>query len=84
MEVLLIDAAQLDRVMQVVRQHIEPGAEISASPAEAVVRFRTAQREEELAGLLSALVAAGLGVTQFREVQTDLEEAFMTVARSDK
>jgi hypothetical protein len=27
-------------------------------------------------------VSAGLGVTQFREVQTDLEEAFMTVARS--
>ena len=52
--------------------------------AEAVVRFRTAQREEELAGLLSALVAAGLGVAQFREVQTDLEEAFMTVARSEE
>ena len=32
---------------------------------------------------LAALVAGGLGVTQFREVQTDLEEAFMTVAQSD-
>jgi len=84
MEVLLTHAAQIDRVVELVRQHIESGAEITSSPAEAVVRFRTAQREEELAGLLSALVAAGLGVAQFREVQTDLEEAFMTVARSEE
>jgi ABC-2 type transport system ATP-binding protein len=47
-----------------------------------VVRFRTARREEELADLLAALVSDGLGVAQFREVQTDLEEAFMTVARA--
>ncbi len=83
MEVLLTDASQITRVAELVRQHIEPGAEISTSPTEAVVRFRTARREEELAGLLTALVTAGLGVAQFREVQTDLEEAFMTVARSD-
>ncbi len=83
MEILLTRAEQLDRVVVVVRQHVEPSAEITSSPAEAVVRFQTAKREEELAGLLAALVAAGLGVTQFREVQTDLEEAFMTIARSD-
>src|SRR5262245_53160697 len=82
MEVLLTEASSLDRVVDVVRRHVEPNAEITASPAEAVVRFRTAKREEELAGLLAALVAAGVGVTQFREVATDLEEAFMTVARS--
>ena len=82
MEVLLTDAAQVERVAEVVRQHIEPGAEVTASPVEAVVRFRTARQEEELAGLLSALVAQSLGVTQFREVQTDLEDAFMTLARS--
>jgi ABC-2 type transport system ATP-binding protein len=83
MEILLTGAEGIDRVVEVVRRYTEPGAEINASPAEAVVRFRTARREEELAGLLAALVAAGVGVAQFREVQTDLEEAFMTVARSD-
>jgi ABC-2 type transport system ATP-binding protein len=80
MELLLTDAEQVGRAEELVRRHIEPGAEVSASAAEAVVRFRTARREEELAGLLGALVGAGLGVAQFREVQTDLEEAFMTVA----
>jgi ABC-2 type transport system ATP-binding protein len=82
-EVLLTHADQIDRAVEVIRRHTEPGAEISSSHAEAVVRFRTAKREKELAGLVAALVTAGVGVTQFREVQTDLEEAFMTVARSD-
>jgi ABC-2 type transport system ATP-binding protein len=82
MEILLTSADQIDRVMDIVQQHIEPGAEISALPAESTVLFRTARREEELAGLLAALVGASLGVEQFREVQTDLEEAYLTVAKS--
>lgn len=82
MEVLLTHAGNIDRVVAIVRQYIEPGAEVTASPHEAEVRFRTAKREEELARLLTALVAAGVGVAQFREVQTDLEEAFMIVART--
>jgi ABC-2 type transport system ATP-binding protein len=83
MEVFLAQADGVDRVVALLRNHIEPGAEITASYAEAVVRFRTARREEELTGLLEALTAAHVGVTQFREVQTDLEEAFMTLARAD-
>jgi ABC-2 type transport system ATP-binding protein len=82
MEIQLTQADQIERVGELVRRHVEPGAEVTSSAAEAVVRFRTARGDEELAGLLAALVTAGLIVTQFREVQTDLEEAFMTVARS--
>ena len=55
--------------------------EVTASSAEGTVRFQTGKREEELAGVLTALIAAGIAVTQFREVQTDLEDAFMTVAK---
>jgi ABC-2 type transport system ATP-binding protein len=84
MEVLLTRADQVERGAEVVRRYVEPGAEVQVSTAEAVVRFRTARREEELAGLLAALVGAGLGVAQFREVQTDLEEAFLIVARKDE
>jgi ABC-2 type transport system ATP-binding protein len=83
MEVMLTRPESIAGVVEIVRKHVEPGAEVSSSAAESVVRFRTAQREEDLAGLLAALVAARLDVTQFREVQTDLEEAFLTVARSD-
>ncbi|MCI0378639.1 MAG: ABC transporter ATP-binding protein [Gemmataceae bacterium] len=81
MEIQLTSAAALEHVTALVRQTIEPDAEVSSSPAELVVRFRTTKRDEELTGLLAALVAADAGVAQFREVQTDLEEAFMTVAR---
>lgn len=80
MEVLLSGPDQVPCAAEVVRQHLEPGAEVISSPAEAAVRFRTARREEELAGLLAALVSACPGVTQFRDVQTDLEEAFLTFA----
>lgn len=83
MEVLLTPGEPLERVAEIVKGHLEPGAEITTSQTEGVVRFRTARREEELTGLLAALVSSGLGVAQFREVQTDLEEAFMTVARTD-
>jgi hypothetical protein len=34
--------------------------------------------------MLAALISSGLDVVQFREVQTDLEEAFLTVARSEE
>jgi ABC-2 type transport system ATP-binding protein len=83
MELLLTDAGQVGAAAEVVRKYVEPGAEISPSPAEATVRFRTARAEEELAGLLAALVRAGLAVAQFREVQSDLEEAFLSVSRAD-
>ncbi len=83
MEVLLTDAGHLDRAAEMVRRHVEAGAEVVPSPDEAVIRFRTARSEGDLSGLLAALVGAGLGVAQFREVQTDLEEAFMIAARSD-
>ena len=84
MEVLLAKADAIDRVTDIVRKHVEPGAEVTPSAAECAVRFRTAKSEEDLAEMLAALVSGGIAVTQFREVQTDLEEAFMTVARADE
>ncbi|MEO2023512.1 MAG: hypothetical protein ABGX05_16945, partial [Pirellulaceae bacterium] len=45
------------------------------------VRFRTALDDQELSQLLAKLVQAAVPITQFRELQTDLEDAFMTVTR---
>ena len=84
LEVLLTRADQLDAAVAVIRKHIEPGSEITSSVAEVAVRFNTARREEQWVGLLADLVRGGVAVAQFREVQTDLEEAFMTLARSEK
>jgi ABC-2 type transport system ATP-binding protein len=81
MEVLLTRAEETEMAAALVRHHAGPGAEVTASPSEFAVRVRTAQDDAGLAGLLARLVAAGVGVAQFREVQTDLEEAFMTAAK---
>jgi ABC-2 type transport system ATP-binding protein len=81
LEIVLLQSGDVDRAAAIVRAQIEGGAEVTASTAESAVRFRTAKSEHTLASLLAALVSSGVAVTQFREVQTDLEEAFMTVAR---
>ena len=53
---------------------------LTSSPAELTLRFPTVRTELELAGLLEKLVAAKLSVTQFRELTSDLEDAFLSVA----
>ncbi len=80
-EVLLARSEQVDIATQVIRAGIEGGMDVIASSAESTVRFQTGKREEDLAGVLTALISAGITVTQYREVQTDLEDAFMTVAK---
>ena len=84
MEALLTQVNALDTATAVIRNHLEADAEVTASPAEHMwSAFRTAKGDDELAELLTALIAAKVGVNQFREVQTDLEEAFMAVASKD-
>lgn len=81
MELLFTRAEHVEQAAGFVRQNVEPGAEVTASATELAVRVRTARSDAELAALLAALVKAGASVAQFREVQTDLEEAFMTAAK---
>lgn len=81
-EVQLATADQIDRAVEVISPAVEPDAEVTGYVAEAVVRFRTSKREDELGIVLRRLVNEGLSVTQFREVQTDLEDAFMSVTRN--
>ena len=80
-EVQLAGSARLDRAAEIVREHIETDAEISQSPSEAAMRFRTAKPEKEMGTLLARLVTAQIDVTQFREIPSDLEDAFLLVTR---
>jgi ABC-2 type transport system ATP-binding protein len=83
-EAQITSAEQLGDAAGILRTSLEPGAEIIESPAERAIRFRTAVSEDALGALLAELVRGGVRVTQFREVQTDLEEAFMTFARQNQ
>jgi hypothetical protein len=82
MEVQLSMTEQVDRVREMVKQHLEESAEVTVSPAEAVVRFRTARSDDDVGALLSLLVSAGVRVNQFREVPTDLEDTFLSLTRN--
>ncbi|MBX3440187.1 MAG: ABC transporter ATP-binding protein [Planctomycetaceae bacterium] len=80
-EVQLASEQSLSAAVQTLQGVLEGDGEITASAAESVVRFRTNLPEEGLGPVLAELVNAGIPVTQFRELQTDLEEAFMSFAR---
>src|SRR5262249_56500049 len=46
-EVLLVRAGDVDRAAEVVRRHVEPGAEVTVVATESTVRFRTSKTEED-------------------------------------
>jgi ABC-2 type transport system ATP-binding protein len=62
----------------------ESDAEVDESPAESIVRLRTAKSDSELGQLLRQLIAADVAVNQFRELQADLEDAFLSITQMDK
>lgn len=55
-------------------------ADVVPAITERMVRFSTALTDEQLAPLLGELVQSGDTILQFREVATDLEDAFLYVA----
>lgn len=82
MEAQLLGAGKISLAAEIIRKNLEADAEVTEAPTEAIVRFRTAVSEESLGQLLGELVRSHVPVTQFRELQTDLEEAFMTFANA--
>ena len=83
-EVQLVDATQVDSAAGVLRDALDEAdrASVSGSATEVMVRFQTSRSDKDLAGLLATLVDKRLAVAQFREVPTDLEDAFLSVTRS--
>lgn len=82
-EVQLSAAHELESAAVIIEEfHHEKCATISET--ELIVRFRTQRRDEELGELLALLVRGGIHVTQFRELSTDLEDAFLSVTREDE
>ena len=81
-EAVLARKEDAEPAAEVVRRAL-PESEVTVATAESAVRFRTDRTDEALAGLLAGLVSAGLAVAQFREVQTDLEAAFVTASQTE-
>ena len=87
-EIMLLQEDRVEPIGESVRKWLEqhPGtenagpSEIQCSVAERAVRFWTSLSDQEVAPLLGHLVSQGEPVAQFREVATDLEDAFLYVA----
>ncbi|MEM0925049.1 MAG: ABC transporter ATP-binding protein, partial [Planctomycetota bacterium] len=83
MEVQLVDSEKVERVTAGVNAWLgQAGDEASASGAktEGMVRFTTSLSDRDLSPLLGKLIQDGEQISQFREVPTDLEDAFLSVA----
>ena len=78
-EVQLVREDQLDAA-KVLLDTLQVSENISVSRQERTVRFPTSASESDLAQVLQRLVAADIQVAQFREVASDLEDAFLSVA----
>jgi ABC-2 type transport system ATP-binding protein len=86
-EIQLVESDQVDRVAQRVGQWIEqsdPACRGGVVPAaaETMVRFQTGLDDRQIPPLLAHLIQSGEAIAQFREVPTDLEDAFLSVAGS--
>lgn len=82
MELQLASATGLENAEGIVRRFIENAATVTTSESERIVRFRTNKTDDDLSDLLAQLMSAGIRFAQFREVPTDLEDAFLSVAGS--
>lgn len=81
-EVQVASQEQLNLAESVLKSSIDDATEVSASPAESMLRFRSAQVDSELGTTLKTLINADVQVVQFREVAGNLEEAFLSVTRA--
>ncbi|HIK91126.1 MAG TPA: ABC transporter ATP-binding protein [Planctomycetes bacterium] len=82
-EVQLGKADQLQAACDIVANFIDNKDKVSGSETEKIVRFRTTRPEDELGDLVEQLVSARIRITQFREIPTDLEDAFLSVTAKD-
>jgi len=83
-EVQASSGEQAEAIAAALREVLDDGAEITASPTEAIVRFKTNQSDDDLGKVLGELVRRDLGVNQFGEVPSSLEDAFLSVTRTDE
>lgn len=71
----------LSQAASVIEQSLPDAQDIVASETEQMVRFKSTANDDQLGDVLAALVHGGIRVNQFRELQADLEDAFLSVTR---
>jgi ABC-2 type transport system ATP-binding protein len=83
-EIQLLEGKDVERVAGLVRSSVDASDEVVGAVEELTVRLRTTASDAALTELLGKLVAQGVKVAQFREVQQDLEDAFLEVTKNER
>jgi ABC-2 type transport system ATP-binding protein len=83
-EVQVGDAGQVTPLANLLKEKLPGSDDVKASAHESEVRFSTTLDDKTLSQILAACINAGISVVQFREVQMDLEDAFLEVTRAEK
>ena len=83
-EIQLLSEDDVSQAAEILRENLGEAADVTESPSEMMVRFNTTGNEQSLAVALRRLVSAQVRVSQFREMQQDLEDAFLSVTQQDK
>jgi len=81
-EVQIASSEQIEPTTVALREALGEDVKIVPSATESIVRFETNQSDDDLGDVLAHLVKHGVRVTQFREVPSDLEDAFLSVTQS--
>lgn len=84
MEIVLADPGHVDKASAVVSVMLGDDADVTPSAAEGEIRFSTESDDEALAKVLHQLTVEDVSIVQFREVPTDLEDAFLSVTGGDR
>jgi ABC-2 type transport system ATP-binding protein len=82
-EVQLGRDVSLEHAASRIAQTLPDAQEIVASETEQMIRFKSTAQDDQLGDVLSALVHDGIRVNQFRELQADLEDAFLSVTQEE-
>lgn len=83
-EIILNGTERLDSLKELITKQCEDDAKVEISAAESTIRTETAATDEQIQDLLGKIMSNGFPLIQFREVQLDLEDTFMTVTDQDQ
>jgi len=83
-EIQLASPDQLTTASERVMPFLPEGSSVDISETESLLRFRANLSEDKMNQIIRELVHASIPVSQFRELQTDLEDAFVSVSQEDK
>ena len=81
-EVQIASSEQIESTTIALREALDEKVKIVPSATESIVRFETSRSDDGLGEVLAQLVHKNIRVTQFREVPSDLEDAFLSVTQS--